>query len=308
MGKGFKKENRTLFLQFCEQSCLKVMNTFFRKPPVGYCTFRENTTMHGAEWTPTRYAQLDFWLVGEKWIKSCKDVVARPDIYFPSDHYVLEATIKVKLPGFEETPNKRIKFRQPTEEEWNRYNLKLKELWGDVMSLQNYDWKALSNQILLAANASLTKENPQQRRNYISRRTWNLIQKRQNEHQNGNSQAVEQLNNEIRRGARKDRKDALLNSLRELPDAREKWQGVKELKRDPAPKFIRLRNLQGQLVAPKDRAETIAEYLSLKHWRNPVHQILQRDTPLYTLQDAFNTDEFNMAEYNAASNPQISPC
>ena len=47
-------------------------------------------------------------------------------------------------------------------------------------------------------------------------------------------------------------------------------------------------------------AETIAEYLSLKHWHNPVHQTLQRDTSLYTLQDAFNTDEFNMAEYNAA--------
>ena len=68
--------------------------------------------MHGAEWTPARYAQLDFWLVGKKWIKSFKGVVARPDIYFPSDHYVLEATIKVKPPGIEETPNKRIKFRQ----------------------------------------------------------------------------------------------------------------------------------------------------------------------------------------------------
>ena len=133
----------------------------------------------------------------------------------------------------------------------------------DEISLQNYDWKVLSNQILLAANASLRKKTPQQRRNYISRKTWNLIQERQNEHQNGDSQAVDPLNNEIRRGAKKDRKDAHLNSLRELPDAGENWQGVKELKRDPAPKFVRLRNLQGQLVAPKDRAETIAEYLSL---------------------------------------------
>ena len=59
-------ENRSLFIQFCEQARMNIMNTFFHKTPKGYCTFRENTTVHGPDWTPTRYAQIDFWLAGEE--------------------------------------------------------------------------------------------------------------------------------------------------------------------------------------------------------------------------------------------------
>ena len=75
-------ENRTLFTQFCTQLEMKVLNTCFRRQAEEICAFRENTTTHGPEWTPTRYAQIDFWLAGETFSKCCKDFRARMDLLY----------------------------------------------------------------------------------------------------------------------------------------------------------------------------------------------------------------------------------
>ena len=86
--------------------------------------------------------------------------------------------------------------------------------------------------------------------------------------------------------------------MKELPDAREKWQGVKDLKREPQPQFIRLRDLNGELVAPKDRAETIATYLEQKHWNNPSEHTMPGSDALQRLQDQFNVGQFTLLEFD----------
>ena len=86
--------------------------------------------------------------------------------------------------------------------------------------------------------------------------------------------------------------------MKELPDAREKWQGVKDLKREPQPQCIRLRDLNGELVAPKDRAETIATYLEQKHWNNPSEHTMPRSDALQRLQDQFNVGQFTLPEFD----------
>jgi hypothetical protein len=100
--------------------------------------------------------------------------------------------------------------------------------------------------------------------------------------------------------------------LKELPDAREKWQGVKDLKREPQPQFIRLRDLNGELVAPKDRAETIATYLEQKHWNNPSEHTMPRSDALQRLQDQFDVGQFTLLEFDQAlkttkNNKQAGP-
>lgn len=62
------------------------------------CTFRENITAHGPDWTPRRFAQLDFWLVADSDKRTiCRDVTFRTDILFPSGHYLVVASVGVKL-------------------------------------------------------------------------------------------------------------------------------------------------------------------------------------------------------------------
>ena len=63
---------------------------------------------------------------------------------------------------------------------------------------------------------------------------------RQFAHQNGNVEMVKELSQQIKKHAKKDRKDTILNSLQEMPEAKEKWQGVKDLKKDHLPKFFKI--------------------------------------------------------------------
>ena len=87
---------------------------------------------------------------------------------------------------------------------------------------------------------------------------------------------------------------------------------MKDLKREPQPQFIRLRDLNGELVAPKDRAETIATYLEQKHWNNPSEHTMPRSDALQRLQDQFNVGQFTLLEFDQAlkttkNNKQAGP-
>ena len=87
---------------------------------------------------------------------------------------------------------------------------------------------------------------------------------------------------------------------------------MKDLKKNHQPQFIKIRNLDGTLVPPKDRAETIASYLERKHWSNPdIHEIKRNDA-IHALQHEFNTDRFTFEEYESAlrttkNNKQAGP-
>ena len=138
-------------------------------------------------------------------------------------------------------------------------------------------WNEVAEFIFTAAKAEIPLRKPEQRRDYIlgmSRHTWNLVVRRQFAHQNGNVEVVKKLSQQIKKHAKKDRKDTILNWLREMPEAKEKWQGVKDLNKNHQSQFVKIRNLDGTLIPPKDRAETIASYLERKHWSNPdIHKI-----------------------------------
>ena len=197
-------ENRYLFMTFCQQNGLNVLNTFFRKQAQEYCTFRENTTKHGPEWTPTRYAQLDFWLADESWMRSCKGVRARTDIYFLSDHYIVEANFVVKLQGGVDKPKPTISsFRQPNTEEWQYYNQLLST---NLSGATGENWNEVATTIMHVAQQSLTTISNFQKKSYISRSTWQAIQDRQTAHEQGRQQDVEELNKFITKNAKQDKK------------------------------------------------------------------------------------------------------
>ena len=114
--------------------------------------FSETTTTHGPEWTPTRYAQIDFWLAGEKVSKRCKEVCARTDLHFPSDHYIVEASFALKLQGEVRQRNHRPKFRQPTEAECKRYNEELTSHLSTAMQKEQGSWREVPTIIAIAAS------------------------------------------------------------------------------------------------------------------------------------------------------------
>ena len=64
--------------------------------------------------------------------------------------------------------------------------------------------------------------------------------------------------------------------------------------------YIYVWNLDGTLVPPKDRAETIATNLERKHWSNlDIHEIKRNDA-IHALQREFSTERVTFEEYESA--------
>ena len=82
-------------------------------------------------------------------------------------------------------------------------------------------WNEVAELIFTVAKAEIPLRKPEQRRDYIFRHTWNLTVHRQFAHQNGNVEVAKELSQQIKKHAKKDRKDTILNSLREMLEAKE---------------------------------------------------------------------------------------
>ena len=293
-------ENRSLFVNYCLQDGLRILNTCFRKQAMNYCTFRENTTEHGPEWTPRKYAQLDYWLVAEKWQKNCRDVSARTDIFFPSDHYIVEAKVGVRLVADKNSKSRAPKFRQPTQAEFVHYNELVTRRLNNLVMNSETAWSEISNCIIETAKQTLTKIDQNQRQEYLSQETWQKIVERQQAHESGNLGVVQELSNKIKNLARRDKRRAVFDSIREIPDQREKWTGVKKLKKEQQPRFIHMKGLQGEYVAPRNRAEAIATYLQDKHWTNDNNTLVDRTDRIQDFRHLFDLRPFTMTEFDAA--------
>jgi len=112
-------ENRCMFVEFCIDNSLVVGNTLFQKPPQKQITYREAGVSHGPPWAPDRYAQLDMFLVPERWKNSLLDVSACPEIFVDSDHYIVAASFvinKKKNPYRQDQEGQSSCFRTQTSE------------------------------------------------------------------------------------------------------------------------------------------------------------------------------------------------
>ena len=97
------KESRALFLGFAKLHSLKILNTTVSKTPDRLITYKckiqntacDTTVEAGPPFDAVIFAQIDFWLAGCEWKSCVLNTQSRKDIYFDSDHFVLEAQIKV---------------------------------------------------------------------------------------------------------------------------------------------------------------------------------------------------------------------
>ena len=134
----------------------------------------------------------------------------------------------------------------------------------------------------------------------MSQETWQKIVERQHAHESGNLGVVQELSNKIKNLARRDKRRAVFDSIREIPDQREKWTDVKKLKKEHQPRFIHMKDLQGEYVAPRNRAEAIATYLQDKHWTNDNNTLVDRTDRIQDFRHLFDLRPFTMTEFDAA--------
>ena len=111
----------------------------------------------------------------------------------------------------------------------------------------------------------------------MSEETQQKIVARQIAHENRNLPTVRDLSSQIKNLARRDRRNAILESIQELVHQREKWSGIENMKNDPQP-----------------------TYLQDKHWTNNISVPGGNLEVIQDLSNQFDTGYFIMTELDAA--------
>ena len=94
----------------------------------------------------------------------------------------------------------------------------------------------------------------------------------ENNTQRQEGEKLKQLQSDIKKAAKKDKKTHILEQFRENKEDKHKkhlWKAIKAMKSKFTPRYIQMRNRKGTLVPLKKRAEAIADYLENSHWSNP---------------------------------------
>ena len=271
-------ENRSFFVEFCLAHDLVVGNTLFQKPHHKQITFREAGVSHGPAWTPDRYAQLDFFLVPERWKNSLTDVFSCVETFTESDHYIVKACLSIKRKSVTNQAQSRKTFCKPTSDEYNAYNQTFSsELTG--ANTKNIDT------VLASIRAGTKKLRPTplgKKQKYLSDKTWQLILERQHEHNVGNTARVTDLTRLVKKEARKDKKMFILDQLKDsLPS-----------------NFTKLKDKEGHRVGPSHRAEAIADYLHCVQWKAEALPPLKHGSKILDQDLPFNTGHITLEEFD----------
>ena len=125
-------------MDFCTANSLREC-TDFQKPAEKQATFRENTTPLGCtQYTAENYAQLDFFLTRQKHRNHCTDVRSHADLYLPTDHFLVEMQIRMRLAAISETWSSILKVLKPTRRQWQQYNESVTALYLSPCEANNH--------------------------------------------------------------------------------------------------------------------------------------------------------------------------
>jgi len=307
------KESRALFMGWCKLHRLAILNSQFSKPPEKLITYKEKTndSDFGPPFIAERYAQIDNWLTSKDWKSFCDDVQSRRDIAFDSDHLVLESCISMKPPPRLLDTEPLHKYSKPSTDQWVRYNQECHKF----LSSDQVCFQTLVQGILQAAAGALEKVPPGKKKTYITKNTWDKIEKRNQCRRNGApTNQIRSLNKEIAKSARLDRRNHLIEQFNENPNDPNKtglWRAVRQLKIKFIPQYVQMKNGAGERVPLTSRAETIAEYLETNHWMNDFNIGMPDESNIWNNNGAddgpFRLDELHGALKRAKNNKQPGP-
>jgi len=222
-----------MFVNMLNQTDTLAMNTFFQKPNSKLLTYHMPTNNLGPPYKRGIYEQIDYCLTTERWKNSVLDAESDVHANINSDHYPIRFKVKVKFrrkTKEDVSQNKRARF-EPCGEELNE------EINRDVYNIINEadnlkDWKEKCKKLV---NEQFPRQPERERSEDISEETLELISLREfcigrEEHDDAKF-----LTKMIRKSRRKDKERATLDTLRNDLDVKDKWMGLKKLKKKYVP-------------------------------------------------------------------------
>jgi len=293
-------ENRELFINMLNQTDTLAMNTFFCKTNDKLLTYHMPTNNLGPPYVRGIYEQIDYCLTTDRWKNSVTDAESDVHANINSDHYPVKFKVRIKFrrkTKEEVSKHKRIKYK-PCEDELNE------EINRDVYNIINETnntekWKEKCKSLM---ESKFPRKEENERKEDISEETLELIELRGDAVKEEEHDDVKFLTKLIRRSRTKDKERATLDTLRTELDVKDRWMGLKKLKKKyvPIPYFRKTK--EGVPIKRAEQAQKVAEFLRDNIWSldnsSGKENNLNKDIINKNLK--FNIGNFTMKELNAA--------
>ena len=213
---------------------------------------------------PRQIAQIDHLICRQRWRNSIKNVESRTDIAVDSDHAMIIARVKIKLKNDKTLRRHTInRSREPTEALKTQFNDRIREIYSFISGSKGIEVNntRFTHAISKATKECLIKIPFEQKTSYISEETWQLIQRRQEARNNGQTQVEKHLTLCVKRQAKLDKKKWRLDRLEDWKTPKSKWAGIKFEKKVFTPSFYKMKDIHGRPVPLDKKADALAEYL-----------------------------------------------
>ena len=264
-------DNRFLFLEFCRSQELLVANTWYKQPPGRQVTYSAPGTQHlppdNSNWDPDKFAQLDFILVPRRWRNACRNVFSQPRANLDSDHFPVVALMQYKLSVRKRQPKPRhFQFRGATASQLTAMNQEIDQALDATNPLASdptRQWQTLSAVYIQALDRHIPTQHNAPRHPWITNHTLQLIERRGLLRTQGCMDLVADLNKQIKRAAKADKR-AWLNTQLETGD----WRPITNLNKPFPQRVLRLSNHgSGEEQVQANNAEIYANHLATNQWR-----------------------------------------
>ena len=260
--------NRALLIECCIANSLMVANTQFDLPDENKISYRGLTTKPQDQVTYTKFAQIDHVLCHQAVWQAARACSTDRLEALNSHHFVTILDLQMEFDtglgkqGLNaidlaslRDPDVYKKFGDAFQHEVSQSNVHSKDLDGHAETV---------NDAFMLASSVVPKMPMKKRRPWISARTVGLIESRNACRHNSDYELEKQLNKEVRKAARADRREWLLQEL-----SGGSWSAVRKLRQGPRTMHASVKNMEGELMPTDQRAETLAEYFEKVQWQDP---------------------------------------
>ena len=297
-GIGDETENRFLLVDFCKTNSLIVANTWFKHPPGKQVTYKEPHTKvlpdNNCDWSPQDFAQLDLCLIPQRWRNACTDICSQPRANLDSDHFPVKVCMRVKL-GAKAKPARYAKwdFNGATKETIASMNKDIE----DGIANENLKegrptdiWHKLSSAYLQAIERNIPKISSRPRKPWITQSTLDLLEERGRLRQQGDMTKVAELNRDIRKAAKRDKRNWLDGQL-QTGD----WGPITNLRKPFRTQVLALRR-NDQTTHTATNADIYASHLANEQWKEAGMPEGLSDTPVLNAPPTISESTISMEE------------
>ena len=256
--------------------------------------------------------------MNSRWKNSCRDVASDTIAALNTDHYPVWCTHKIRYKR-QRPHEQRVSWDlDVNDDQKQRFNEAFDSLLDFSPTDDREEHQKLDDAFNSAAKMALKPKSAVIKKPWITEDTLKLIKQKHWFEQNGKWCEYKEKQKEVRKAVKTDWQRWLQEITDKDLDVRDKWLGIKYIKRKRAPKLYERANLEGYAINFKQHASAAADYLETKQWGNTEcntseekHQTMANTTELNIACGLFNLSELSAIitklKRNKATGPDDIP-